>query len=107
MSFLDLVYHIFEFRDRSNIHNRLELSGIQLTVLLVGTEDILATKSMLIQTHKQQIIGRFMIKVHRFNSVRNIQDLQICLAINDYRSILLIPVGIIPDTCHLLSKGLK
>lgn len=67
-----------------DVYNRLELSGVQLTVLLVGTKDILSTKSMLIQTHKQQIIGRFMVRVYRFNSVKNIQDLQICLASYDY-----------------------
>lgn len=67
-----------------DFYNRLERASVQLTVLLVGTEEILSTKSTLIQTNKQQIVGRFMIREYRFRGVNNLNDLQICLASYDY-----------------------
>jgi len=67
-----------------DVYNRLERASIQMTVLLVGTEEIISTKSALIQTNKQQIVGRFMVRQFHFKGIESVQDLQICMASYDY-----------------------
>lgn len=84
--FIDEANYMFEqdFIWLMDIHNRLERFGIRLTTLLVGTKDIIHLKSYFIKSNKQQIVGRFMIHEHRFLGVKNINDLQICLASYDF-----------------------
>lgn len=67
-----------------DVYNRLERAHVQLTVLLVGTEEIISTKTALMQLNKQQIIGRFMVRQYQFTGVRSAQDLQICMASYDF-----------------------
>lgn len=73
-----------EYNYLIDIYNRLEREKLRMTVLLVGTKEIISTKTALIQMNKQQIIERFMIREYNFRGIVNKQDLQICLASYDY-----------------------
>lgn len=67
-----------------DIYNRLQLNGIHMTTLLVGTSEVLVAKQMFIKRKLQQLVGRFMVHEHQFHGVREIKDLQICLASYDF-----------------------
>jgi hypothetical protein len=67
-----------------DIYNRLMNKKIRMTTLLFGTTDILSKRKVFIQNNKQQLIGRFMVFEYHFHGIRDIKDLQICLASYDY-----------------------
>lgn len=73
-----------EFNYLIDIYNRLERAKLRMTVLLVGTKELISTKTALIQLDKQQIIERFMVREYNFLGIVNKQDLQICLASYDF-----------------------
>lgn len=67
-----------------DIYNRLERSKVQMTIILVGTEEIIINKQIFLQLNKQQIVGRFMVREHQFKGIQNILDLQVSMASYDY-----------------------
>nr|WP_294489186.1 ATP-binding protein [uncultured Anaerosporobacter sp.] len=73
-----------DFNYLIDIYNRLERSKVRMTVLLVGTKEVISTKTALMQMNKQQIIERFMVREYNFRGIISRQDLQICLASYDY-----------------------
>lgn len=73
-----------DFNYLIDVYNRLERAGIRMTVLLVGTKEIISTKTALMQMNKQQIVERFMVREYNFKGIVSTQDLQICLASYDF-----------------------
>lgn len=73
-----------DFNYLVDVYNRLERAQVQMTVLLVGTEEIISTKSAFMQLNKQQIVGRFMVRQYQFKGIKSVQELQICMASYDY-----------------------
>lgn len=67
-----------------DIFNRLERARVQMTVLLVGTKELISTKTALLQLNKQQIVERFMVREYHFQGIKTVKDLQICIASYDY-----------------------
>ncbi len=54
--------------------------NVLLTVILVGTKEILAVRKSLITGDRNQIVERFMLNIHRFEGVRSLSELQICMS---------------------------
>lgn len=73
-----------DFNYLIDIYNRLERAQIRMTVLLVGTKELISLKTALMQMNKQQIVERFMVREFHFRGIRSLKDLQICLASYDY-----------------------
>ena len=80
-----------------DIFNALQLSGILLTTILVGTSsELLAVKRGFIQAGKQQIVQRFMLKEAEFHGIESQLDLNVCLRSLDNA---LIPQGYDEPIC--------
>lgn len=73
-----------DFNYLIDIYNRLERAQVRMTVLLVGTKELISLKTALMQMNKQQIIERFMVREFHFRGIRTVKELQICLASYDY-----------------------
>ncbi|WCN36213.1 ATP-binding protein [Aneurinibacillus uraniidurans] len=69
-----------------DLYNELDDAGISLTVMLVGQEELLHRRLAFSQAKKAQIIGRFMIHEHKFEGVKTLKDLKVCLACYDTES---------------------
>lgn len=63
-----------------DINNELDRLGISLTVILVGQKELIHQRSAFQQAKKLQLVGRFMIDDYKFTGVRNLDDVQTCLA---------------------------
>jgi len=79
--FIDEAYLLDhrEFQWLIGIENALDLEGVRLAVLLVGTSELKALKNMYIKGHKEQILHRFMEKETEFHGITSMKDLQVCL----------------------------
>ena len=73
-----------DFNYLIDIYNRLERASVRMTVLLVGTKELISLKTALMQMNKQQIVERFMVREFHFRGIQSVKDLQICLASYDY-----------------------
>lgn len=62
-----------------DIYNALAINDILLTVILVGTKELLDVKKGFIASSKQQIIQRFMLKEATFHGIESITDLFVCM----------------------------
>lgn len=79
--FIDEAYLLTpkEFTWLCDLYNALNINNIQLTVILVGTHEILDVKKGFIRANKQQIVQRFMLKEAEFRGIESLKDLMICL----------------------------
>lgn len=73
-----------DFNYLIDIYNRLERAKIRMTVLLVGTKEVISLKTALMQMNKQQIVERFMVREFHFRGIQTVKELQICLASYDF-----------------------
>lgn len=62
-----------------DIYNALGINDIQLTVILVGTRELLDVKKGFIHSGKQQIVQRFMLKEAEFHGIESLSDLLVCM----------------------------
>ncbi|MBK5261038.1 MAG: ATP-binding protein [Peptostreptococcaceae bacterium] len=76
-----------------DIYNRLKDVGINMTVILVGTPNLIGKRADFMENKEMQIIGRFMVKVYNFKGIRNIKDLQRCLSWYDIGAACEYPIG--------------
>jgi hypothetical protein len=79
--FMDDAQRLFEIQYGwlMDIYNLLYKYGITLTVILVGQEELMHQKNAFLQAKKAQIIGRFMVCQYKFNGIKSIVDIKICL----------------------------
>jgi len=68
------------------IHNMLDLLGVNLIVLLVGQNDLLARRNAFVRAEMNQIVGRFMLHAHEFRGVRSAEDLHETMKSYDERT---------------------
>lgn len=68
-----------EFLWLIDIYNALSINDIQLTVILVGTRELLDVKKGFIRAGKQQIVQRFMLKEAEFHGIESLSDMIICM----------------------------
>jgi hypothetical protein len=87
--FIDDAQRLFEkqYGWLVDISNELDRNGINLTVFLVGQNELLHQRSVFYEEEKFQIIGRFMVEPYRFYGIRTIDDLSECLFSYDEESI--------------------
>lgn len=71
--------HEIQYGWLMDISNELDRYGINLTVFLVGQNELLNQRSVFFEEEKYQIIGRFMVEPYRFYGVRTREDLKECL----------------------------
>lgn len=69
-----------EFSWMVDLYNGLHLNDIQLTVILVGTRELLETKKGLIKSEKQQFILRFFVNEAQFHGIESQSDLFMCMS---------------------------
>ncbi|EST55776.1 ATPase AAA [Brevibacillus panacihumi W25] len=62
-----------------DIYNELDRIGITLTVILVGQEELEFQRSAFLASKKTQIVGRFMVKQHKFSGIESVEELRVCL----------------------------
>jgi hypothetical protein len=62
-----------------DVYNELDRVNIDLTVILVGQQELLDRKSAFNTLNKKQIIGRFMVHEYEFQAVKTIHDIRACL----------------------------
>ena len=67
----------------TGIHNLLILQEVNLIVLLVGQQELLAQRRAFVKAEKKQIVGRFMIHDLEFHGVRSVTDLREILQVYD------------------------
>lgn len=75
--------HDIQYGWLMDISNELDRFGINLTVFLVGQNELLNQRSVFFEEEKYQIIGRFMVEPYRFYGIRTIEDLHECLLCYD------------------------
>ncbi|MEB2493833.1 ATP-binding protein [Peribacillus frigoritolerans] len=86
--FLDEAHRLHELHYGwlIDVYNELDRVGIQLTIILVGQNELLYQRSAFIQAKKAQIIGRFMVHEYEFTGIQYIDDLRPCLSGYDHDS---------------------
>lgn len=62
-----------------DIYNQLDLHSINMTVILVGQDELIHQKNSFISAKKMQIIGRFMVYEYKFSGIKTVEDLKFCL----------------------------
>lgn len=62
-----------------DIYNHLQGKGINMTVILVGQEELRHVRSAFINAKMSQIVGRFMVHEHQFYGIRSKEEMEICL----------------------------
>lgn len=75
--------HELQYGWLMDISNELDRYGINLTVFLVGQNELLNQRSVFFEEEKYQIIGRFMVEPYKFHGVRTLEDLMECLICYD------------------------
>ncbi|SFE24422.1 AAA domain-containing protein [Paenibacillus algorifonticola] len=80
--FIDDAQRLFEIQYGwlMDIYNELDSSGISMTVILVGQEELVHQRSAFIQAKKAQIIGRFMVHEFNFKGIVDADDMAVCLS---------------------------
>ena len=58
-----------------DIFNRLEAKDIRLTVVFVGTEELLKMKSSMMANNQAQILGRFMVRTFTFKPITGVEEI--------------------------------
>ena len=66
-----------------DIYNELENQGITMTAILIGQEELEHQRSALIAQKKRQVIGRFMVHMHKFEGLQTKEDIVTCLSAYD------------------------
>jgi len=86
--FFDEAQRLYEMNYNwlMDIYNELDNYGVALTVILVGQEELIHSRSGFIQSKKNQIIGRFMVREYKFTGVKSIDDISACLNAYDNMS---------------------
>jgi hypothetical protein len=79
--------HELQYNWLMDICNELDRFGVNLTVFLVGQNELLNQRSVFFEEEKYQIIGRFMVEPYKFYGVRTVEDLFECLVCYDEDSI--------------------
>ncbi|NUU75388.1 ATP-binding protein [Paenibacillus xylanilyticus] len=75
--------HEIQYGWLMDISNELDRYGINLTVFLVGQNELLNQRSVFFEEEKYQIIGRFMVEPYKFHGIRSEDDLNECLLCYD------------------------
>jgi hypothetical protein len=68
-----------QYKILMDIYNKLDLVGINLTVILVGQEELEQQRSALLYGKKAQIVGRFMVHSYKIFGVKTLDELEIVL----------------------------
>jgi hypothetical protein len=63
-----------------DVYNGLHHLGVDLLTILVGQEELIKIRTVLVTEGKKQIVDRFMNLTCSFEGVTSLQDLRICLA---------------------------
>lgn len=84
-----------------NIGNELDRNGCRLFCLLVGQSELESVKTRFIESGKEQIVGRFMVRELEFVGIRSEQELTFALAefhktIYPIENNILFPANFIP-----------
>ncbi|MDU2066332.1 MAG: ATP-binding protein [Sporomusaceae bacterium] len=69
-----------------DVYNDLNFSGVFLSIILVGQNELLHQRSAFIAERKAQIIGRFMVHTYHFEGIKKITDMKACLEAYDINS---------------------
>lgn len=79
--FIDEAHMLYEqdYNWLMDIYNQLDRYSINMTVILVGQDELLEQKSAFITANKMQIIGRFMVHEYKFSGIKTVDDLEVCL----------------------------
>lgn len=75
--------HEIQYGWLMDISNELDRYGVNLTVFLVGQNELLNQRSVFFEEEKYQIIGRFMVEPYKFHGIRSEDDLRECLLCYD------------------------
>lgn len=75
-----------DYESLIDIYNQLDYAGINMTVVLVGTNELYTTKCAFREEGKQQIVGRFMIQEHIFHGLQNIEEMAFALDAYDRKA---------------------
>ena len=86
--FIDEAHMLFEqdYNWLIDIYNQLDRKKINMTVILVGQEELKHQRSSFIVSKKNQIIGRFMVQEYKFSGIKSLQEMKICLDGYDFSS---------------------
>lgn len=79
--------HELQYNWLMDICNELDRFGVNLTVFLIGQNELLNQRSVFFEEEKFQIIGRFMVEPYKFYGVKTLEDLYECLICYDVDSI--------------------
>lgn len=69
-----------------DIYNQLDRYFINMTIILVGQDELIHQKRAFITANKKQIIGRFMVHEYKFSGIKTIDDIKTCLEGYDIHS---------------------
>ncbi|MBX3234696.1 MAG: ATP-binding protein [Nitrospiraceae bacterium] len=69
-----------------DIYNKLDRQDIATTVVLVGQPELIHQRDAFEKAKKMQIVGRFMVHLHEFAGLRNLEDFTYCLKGYDEQS---------------------
>lgn len=73
-----------EYQCLKDINNQLKAQSIEMTTILVGTEDLISQRNLFSGMKEVQIVRRFMQKTHIFNGIRTKKELQDVLGAYDF-----------------------
>ncbi|MEQ7049907.1 ATP-binding protein [Paenibacillaceae sp. P-4] len=62
-----------------DIYNYLKESGINMTAILVGQDELKHIRSSFINAKMSQIVGRFMVHEYCFSGIKSKEELKVCL----------------------------
>lgn len=71
--------HEQQYKWLVDIYNELDRHDICTTVVLVGQPELVHQREAFQKAKKMQIVGRFMVHLHRFSGLRNQSDFEYCL----------------------------
>lgn len=79
--FVDEAYNFTEmdYKWLMDVYNNLNIRDIHMSVFLVGSEELKASKNSFILSRQHQIVGRFMVEENSFRGITSSMDIAICL----------------------------
>lgn len=75
--------HELHYRWLVDTHNELDERGVSITWILSGQEELLAQRDVFLESQRNQLIGRFMVHVHRFPGLESLEDFRFVLQAYD------------------------
>lgn len=76
-----------------NVYNDLKRKRVKPTFIMVGQSELLALRDTFVTKHNKQIVGRFLLNVHKFRGITGAADIEVCLRAFDDNATTEYPAG--------------